>query len=116
MRPLRPTLRAATDIALDMPDGSGEPERGSLVLPFERQTGVGHQLVGGELGRLFARQDCGDDVGSEEFQPHDPRCVGGREIFLSGDLVEARAADFGLKALDAKRSPVILTERRDHLD
>ena len=49
LRPLRPALRAATAIALDMADGSGEPERGSLVPPIERQTRIGHQLVGGEL-------------------------------------------------------------------
>ncbi len=90
---LRPALRAATAIALDMADGAGEPERGSLVPPVERQTCIGHQLVGGELGRLFACQDRGDDVGSEEFQPHDPRCVRGRDIFLSSDLVEVRTAD-----------------------
>ena len=46
-------LRAATAIALDMAVGSGEPERSSRIPPIERQTRIGHQLVGGELGRLI---------------------------------------------------------------
>jgi len=53
---------------------------------------------------LFAGQDRGDDVGGEEFQPHDPRCVRGGDIFLSGDLVETRTADFEQSLADFLRA------------
>jgi len=38
-----------------------EPQRGSLIPPVEGQTGVGHQLVGGEAGRCRPR-DLADAI------------------------------------------------------
>ena len=69
-----------------------EPQRGSLVPPIERQTRVGHQLVGGELRGLLSRQDRGDDIGGEESQPHEARCIRGCDIFLSRDVLKGRTA------------------------
>ena len=69
-----------------------EPQRGSLFAPVERQARVGHQLVGGEFGRLFSGQDRGDDVRGEEAQPNDSRCIGGDDPFLAGDLLESGTA------------------------
>src|SRR5271166_4197301 len=39
--------------------GLREPQRGSLIPPIEGQTGVGHQLVGSEPGRLLPCKDRG---------------------------------------------------------
>ena len=57
LRLLRLALHAATAIALDMADGSGEPEGGSLVPPIERQSRIGHQLIGGEFGLLISAEN-----------------------------------------------------------
>ena len=46
-----------------------EAQRGSLTPPNEGQTRVGHQLVGGEAGRLLSRRDRGDNIRGKEAQP-----------------------------------------------
>ncbi len=46
--------------------GLREPQRGSLIPPIEGQTGVGHQLVGGEAGRLLPCKDRGDNIRGEK--------------------------------------------------
>jgi len=65
---------------------SGEPEGGSLLAPIQGQTRVGHQLVGGQSGGLLSRQDRRDDVRGEESQPHQTRCICGRDSLLGGDV------------------------------
>ena len=46
--------------------GLREPQGGSLIPPIEGQTGVGHQLVGGEAGRLLPCKDRGDNIRGEK--------------------------------------------------
>ncbi len=60
----------------------GEP--GALFMPIDRRAGVGHQLVGIEVGRLPAMEDRQGDVGREEAEPQHP-----------GALLERRNVDEG---------------------
>jgi hypothetical protein len=46
--------------------GLREPQRDALIPPIEGQTGVGHQLVRGQPGRLLSRKDRGDNIGCEK--------------------------------------------------
>ena len=55
--------------------GLCKPQRRSLIPPIEGQTGVGHQLVGGETGGLLSRQDRGDNIRGEESQSDKARCI-----------------------------------------
>jgi hypothetical protein len=41
----------------------------ALCGPIERQAGIVHQPIGGELWRLSSGQDRRDNVGSEEGEP-----------------------------------------------
>ena len=45
--------------------GSGKAERGPLLVPPKRQTGVRQQLVCGQIARLAPVEDCLGDVGGE---------------------------------------------------
>ncbi len=65
-----------------------EPQRGTLIPPVEGQTGVGHQLVGGEAGRLPSRQDRGDNVRGEKSQSDKARCIGRRDLLLMRDVLD----------------------------
>ena len=44
-------------------------EEFALCGPIERQAGIVHQPVGGELWRMPSIQDRRDNVGSEEGEP-----------------------------------------------
>ena len=46
--------------------GSGDTELGSLHIPTEWHTGVGHQLAGGKVSRLVAIEDGPRDIGRKE--------------------------------------------------
>jgi hypothetical protein len=61
-----------------------------LLAPIERQTRIGHQLLGGEFGRLFAGQDRSDDVGGEKGQPQETSRIGWNHLLSAGDVVESR--------------------------
>jgi len=65
-----------------------EPQRGTLIPPVEGQTGVGHQLVGGEAGRLLSREDRGDNVRGEKSQSNKARCIGRRDLLLMRDVLD----------------------------
>src|SRR5271166_1281244 len=67
-----------------------EPQRGSLIPPIEGQSGVGHQLVGGEPRRLLPCKDRGDNIRSEKSQPHKARRIRSRDPFLVRDGLERR--------------------------
>ena len=69
-----------------------ETQRGSLVAPIEWKTRVDHQLTGGEVGGLFSRQDRSDDIGGEEGQPRETRCVRGVDILFASDVLQGRTA------------------------
>ena len=64
------------------------------MLPLERQTGVGHQLVGGEPRRLLPCEDRGDNIRGEESQPHKTCCIGSRDLFLPCDGLEGWTVRF----------------------
>jgi hypothetical protein len=72
--------------------GLCEPQRDALIPPIEGQTGVGHQLVRGEPGRLLSRKDRGDNIGCEKGQPHNPRRIRSRDLLLPRDGLEGWTA------------------------
>ena len=47
-----------------------------LLAPGQRQPGIGHQLVSGELGRLPPSDDARDNVRRQERQAQEARDVG----------------------------------------
>src|SRR5271170_8516207 len=71
--------------------GLREPQRDALIPPIEGQTRVGHQLIGGETSGLISRQDRGDNIGCEKGQPHNPRRIRSRDLFLPRDGLEGWA-------------------------
>jgi hypothetical protein len=74
--------------------GLREPQRDALIPPIEGQTRVGHQLIGGEARGLLSRQDRGDNVGCEKGQPHNPRRIRSRDLFLPRDGLEGWTVRF----------------------
>ena len=64
---LRPPLRAATAIALDMAHSSGEPERGSLVAPIERQARIGISLLAVSSGGCLPARIAATMSGARNF-------------------------------------------------
>ena len=55
-------------------------------MPLDRHAGVGHQLVGIEVGRLAAMEDRLGDIGCEEAEPQHPGEVGAAQAGLLGHL------------------------------
>ena len=51
---------------------SGKPERGSLIVPSQRQTGVGQQLGSGQIAWLAAVENGLDDVRGEIAEANEP--------------------------------------------
>src|SRR5208282_6903607 len=67
-----------------------EPQHGSLIPPIEGQARIGHQLVGGEAGRLLSREDRGDNIRGEKSQSNKARCIGRRDLLLMRDVLDRR--------------------------
>src|SRR5271165_3367553 len=84
------SLGAGDGIVRGWTFGLREPQRGSLIPPIEGQSGVGHQLVGGEPRRLLPCKDRGDNIRSEKSQPHKARPIRSRDPFLVRDGLERR--------------------------
>src|SRR5438128_234096 len=72
-----------------------ESERASLLVPAERQSRVVHQLAGGKFGRLPAAEHGGNDVGREQRETEQPRCVEGDEAVRLGNLLQGETAVMG---------------------
>ena len=69
-------------------DCSGEAQSLALFGPVERQVLPLSQPARGELRRLLAVQDGGDDIGREEREAEKTRDVGADDVFLLGNLFQ----------------------------
>jgi hypothetical protein len=63
-------------------------EEFALRSPVERQTGIIHQPVGGELRRVPSVQDRPYGVGGEEGQPQEAGHVGTADPLFCGNLFQ----------------------------
>src|SRR4029079_19484990 len=63
------------------------PLGGPVDWYFQRQS---HQLLGGELRRLFAVNNRSDDIGRQRRKAQEARDVAGRHVLLAGNSMQSQ--------------------------
>jgi hypothetical protein len=77
------------------------PLGGPVDRYFQRQS---HQLLGGELTRIFAVNNRSDDIGRQGSKAQEAGDVPGRDVFLAGNSMQGQLAILYQAVLDVVSS------------